>query len=106
MKVSSKLIAGVVLCAGLVQVASAVNIKVNKLDPNMELYYAVIPEGQTNQTPKYKKLTKNVISVKSKKRSDIYFRPDGQKVGSYVTVEGKSGEIFINEAGVPSLVRP
>lgn len=117
MKVSSKLIAGIVLCAGLVHMASAEKIQVKKQIPNMKLEYAVVPSpkvGRDNPTPKhdhptpkYKKLGKNGLISVNKKRNDIYFRKAGQTEGRFVTLETdpQNYQILIDEEGNPTIKR-
>lgn len=100
MKVSSKLmIAGVVLCAGLVHMASAATIKVEKKDPNMQVWYKV---GQG----KYKELKKDIKS--SKKDDYIYFSRDGGTTDKgFVRLGGKEQakeyKIVIDEEGKPAI---
>lgn len=108
---TSKLIAGAVLCAGLVQLTSARNVtmKVVKQDPGMELFYGVETVAKPGRVG-YQQLTKDSIKFDDKKTQRLFFSmsEEGQDSRSLLVEENQSlgkGDsevvIIINTAGMP-----
>ena len=109
MKVTSKLVAGIVLCAGFVQIATSktVTMKVAKEDPEMELFYGVETLDKPDRVD-YQQLTKDSIKFDVDKAGKLYFNMSEEGQGRSLSVmknkvgRGDSEEvIIINRAGMP-----
>ena len=110
MKTTSKLVVGILLCAGFVQVTSSVTVRMTKEGKNMPLEYALV--GKDRKDNSYKKFNSKTpeiqISFDEKSDNTLYIKGWGKPDNTAKSLQlpnrqvgvSQYDRIWINPAGV------